>query len=66
MYRELRHYRDALRTYITSTYHVSNPALVDMRNELLERAGSIAQEPYVESTARVRGDALIPRLDTAA
>ena len=52
MHRELRHYRDALRTYIKSTYHVSNPALVDMRTELLERAGSIAQEPYVESTAR--------------
>ena len=55
MYRELQHYRDALRTYINSTYHVSNPALVDMRNELLERAGSITQEPYVESTARYEG-----------
>ena len=39
MYRELQHYRDALRTYINSTYHVSNPALVDMRNELLETCG---------------------------
>ena len=58
MYRELQHYRDALRTYINSTYHVSNPALVDMRNELLERAGSITQEPYVESTARYEGTRL--------
>ena len=28
MYREIDLYADALRTYITSTYHVSNPALV--------------------------------------
>ena len=55
MYRELQHYRDALRTYITSTYHLSNSALVDMRAELLEREGAIAQEPYVESTARYGG-----------
>ena len=52
MYKEIQHYRDALRTYITSTYHISNPALVDMRDEFLRRIGSIAQEPYLESTAR--------------
>ena len=52
MCRTIQHYRDALRTCITSTYHVSNPALVDMRAELLQRAGAIAQEPYLESTAR--------------
>ena len=55
MYRELQHYRDALKTYITSTYHVSNPALVSLRDELLERDGAIAQEPYLESTARYEG-----------
>jgi ATP-dependent helicase YprA (DUF1998 family) len=55
MYREIQHYRDALRTYITSTYHVSNPALVAMRAELLQRPGAIAQEPYIESTARYAG-----------
>lgn len=52
MYEELKHYTDALRTYITSTYHISNPALVDLRNELLSRRGAIAQTPYLESTAR--------------
>ena len=31
MHAELAHYWSALRTYITSTYHISNPALVDMR-----------------------------------
>ena len=52
MYEELQHYSDALRTYITSTYHISNPALVDLRDELLSRSGAIAQTPYLESTAR--------------
>ncbi len=52
MYREIQHYSDALRTYITSTYHISNPALVDLRDELLLRTGAIAQEPFLESTAR--------------
>ncbi len=55
MHVELQHYWDALRTYITSTYHISNPALVDMRDEFLRRAGAIAQEPYLESTARYAG-----------
>ena len=52
MYNELSRYTDALHTYITSTYHISNPALVDLRGELLSQVGSIAQTPYLESTAR--------------
>ena len=52
MYDELQHYTKALRTYITSTYHISNPALVDLRAEMLARSGAIAQVPYLESTAR--------------
>ena len=52
MYERLQHYTDALRTYITSTYHISNSALVDLREELLSRSGAIAQRPYLESTAR--------------
>lgn len=52
LYDELNRYTDALRTYITSTYHISNPALVDLRDELLSRRGAIAQTPYLESTAR--------------
>lgn len=52
MYDELKHYEDALRTYITSTYHISNPSLVDMREYLLSQTGQIAQYPYIESTAR--------------
>ncbi len=55
MYQELQHYTDALRTYITSTYHVSHPALVELRDDLLRRTGAIAQEPYLESTARYSG-----------
>jgi ATP-dependent helicase YprA (DUF1998 family) len=52
MYREIDRYADALRTYITSTYHVSNAALVALREDLLRRPGALAQEPYLESTAR--------------
>ena len=55
MFRELEHYRSALKSYITSTYHLSNSALVEMRADLLERPGAIAQEPYIESTARYAG-----------
>jgi ATP-dependent helicase YprA (DUF1998 family) len=52
VYEELQHYTAALRTYITSTYHLSNPALVELRDELLAREGAIAQRPYVESSSR--------------
>lgn len=52
MYVELGQYAAALRTYITSTYHISHPALVDLRDDLLARLGAIAQTPYIESTAR--------------
>ncbi len=52
MYLELERYAAALRTYITSTYHVSHPALVELRDDLLARQGAIAQTPYIESTAR--------------
>ena len=55
MHAELDHYWNALRTYITSTYHISNPALVYLRDELLSAPGAIAQEPYVESTPRYAG-----------
>jgi len=56
MHRELNHYAGALRTYITSTYHISDPKLVDLRDELLGRPGAIAQSPYLESTPRYVGD----------
>ncbi len=52
MYVELDQFAAALRTYITSTYHVSHPALVELRDDLLARQGAIAQTPYIESTAR--------------
>ena len=55
MYRELTYYADGLRTYLTSTYHISNPTLVDLREDLLGRTGAVAQEPHLESTARYAG-----------
>ncbi len=38
MYKELDHYTDALRTYLTSTYHISHPTLVDRAIALKLRA----------------------------
>ncbi len=55
MYQELKRYRDSLRTYITSTYHISNSALVDLRAELLEQEGATSQQPYIESSPRYEG-----------
>jgi hypothetical protein len=52
VYHELERYQEALRTYITSTYHISNSELVALREALLRAPGAIAQEPYLESAAR--------------
>jgi ATP-dependent helicase YprA (DUF1998 family) len=52
MYQELERYSTSLRTYITSTYHISHPALVELRDDLLAKSGTIAQNPYIESNAR--------------
>lgn len=42
----------SLRDYIEATYHISSPALIEQRKELLDRAGVIHQIPYIESTPR--------------
>ena len=42
----------SLRDYIEATYHISSPALIEQRKELLDRAGVIYQIPYIESTPR--------------
>ena len=42
----------SLRDYIEATYHISTPALIEQRKELLDRAGVIYQVPYIESTPR--------------
>ncbi len=44
----------ALRDYIEATYHISNPALVAQRRQLLEQLGVIHQKPYLESTPRYK------------
>lgn len=46
----------ALAAYIEATYHISHPKTVAIRRALLDRAGGIAQEPYVESTPTYIGD----------
>jgi ATP-dependent helicase YprA (DUF1998 family) len=42
----------SLRDYIEATYHISDPALIEQRKELLNRATVIFQVPYIESTPR--------------
>ena len=42
----------SLRDYIEATYHISDPALIEQRKELLNRATVIFQVPYFESTPR--------------
>lgn len=42
----------SLRDYIEATYHISSPALIEQRKELLDRPGVIHQIPYIESTPR--------------
>lgn len=59
----------ALRDYIEATYHISLPALIAERRELLDRAGVIHQIPYIESTPRYQngeGFAAIRGLPAAA
>lgn len=56
MQREVEDMRAALTAYIEATYHLSNPKTVAIRRQLLDRAGGISQEPYVESTPTYVGD----------
>src|SRR5690348_1319759 len=44
--------KESLREYIESTYHVSEPKLVEQRRILLEQLGVIHQRPFLESTPR--------------
>src|SRR5205809_757767 len=42
----------ALREYIEAAYHVSDPAMLKQRRELLDELGVIHQRPFLESTPR--------------
>lgn len=44
--------RDSLIEYIEATYHISDPAILRQRRELLEQLGVLHQAPYLESTPR--------------
>jgi ATP-dependent helicase YprA (DUF1998 family) len=48
----IKELHSALRDYIEATYHISSPALIEQRKELLNRPGVIFQSPYIESTPR--------------
>ena len=42
--------RSVLRDYIEATYHISHPAIVEQRRDVLDRPGVIHQRPFLEST----------------
>lgn len=44
----------ALQDYIEATYHISHPALLAQRQEILQTPGVIYQQPYLESTPRYK------------
>ena len=46
--------QNALRRYIEATYHIGDPTLIAQRRALLDRAGVIAQQPFIESTPKYR------------
>ena len=46
--------RLTLTHYIEATYHISHPAIVAQRRELLGHMGGIFQAPYLESTPRYK------------
>lgn len=48
----IKQLHSALREYIEATYHISAPALIEQRQDLMGRPGVIYQVPYLESTPR--------------
>ena len=44
----------SLRDYIEATYHISDPALIEQRKQLLDKPGIIHQVPYIKSTPRYK------------
>ena len=57
---------EALRDYIEATYHISDQKLVDQRRSLLDGAGVIRQDPYIESTPRYRHGESVAKLGLSA
>lgn len=55
MFGELKNLNGALKNYIEANYHISHPALVELRRTVLDAPGTIAQQAFVESTPVYRG-----------
>src|SRR5580658_2713928 len=58
----IKQLHSSLRDYIEATYHISSPALIEQRKELLDRAGVIYQIPYIESTPRYQSGERFPAI----
>ncbi|MGH6650786.1 MAG: DEAD/DEAH box helicase [Sphingopyxis sp.] len=56
MFNELNRLHGALSAYIEATYHISHPALVDLRRAILDESGTISQRAFIESTPIYKGD----------
>lgn len=58
-----RRLTESLRSYIEAQYHVRNEAIIRERRRLLEEAGAVNQDPFVESTPVYELDAPYSELD---
>lgn len=63
VFAELERLNGALKAYIEANYHISNPALVDLRRAVLDEQGTISQRAFVESTPIYRGARRFSDLD---
>ena len=52
MINEVESFRQRLASYITANYHISTPALAELRDALLRRPGELFQTPFLEATAQ--------------
>ena len=52
MFQEIDKLKIRLKDYITADYHISHPALINMRRVILEESDALVQKPFIESTAR--------------
>ncbi|MCB4821253.1 DEAD/DEAH box helicase [Roseicella aerolata] len=66
MRHEIEEMHSRLASYIEATYHLSNPKTVQIRRNLLNQAGGISQEPYIESTPVYVGERTFDTLDLPA
>lgn len=58
------HLRESLAGYIESQYRISHPLVFDERANLLRRTGTLAQQPFIESTPAFKTARLLRELES--